>query len=682
MWAAQATARMDRMQQVGARRCLAVLVLGALPLALLLACSTVQAQSDPTAAQNLTAEVLPGGGITLSWDAPAEDAESISGYEILRRRPNRGENALLSYVGDTRSNAITYTDLDAGEPGEQYVYRVVALRGASRSGRSNFARVVMPDPIPAGPDPVEPDPVGQDPVGQDPVGQDPADLSPSNLAVHVTALGADLSWDAPATDAATVTGYQVLRSVGQAAMTILADTGSDDTTYTDASATTPGETYAYQVLALRGAETSQGSNTVSVSAPQAPDLPRSTASSRTVATAPGNLTASFSSGTTTLGWEAPAEESSTVNGYQILRGVAGTPLGIIEKTTGSTSTDYTDKWASRPGMTYTYQVKAIRGEELSDGSNDASVTIPQSCTGASFNVSPVHVAVTAVPIVVASTTADYFVLFVRPRLEHYLEVPISVTLGESGSTTLPDRLEPLPAAHYRIEKYPVATPGDVDGDCTSDIDELNDMRFKNPLNRAPSITQTNGAVAIPDRETFEELSYQGTDPTFDLHLIELEFVKFFIYDRDADNAGIYFMNTVTHRAHPLFAQVVEFPISELMRGILVFHPNVIAPDGSLGVYRFEFEPYDRYSFTDIYYAYELLAASMPLLENNLSYYPVPSVLPLYHRDKAEYDASRVHVLLDQDIFPDTDFISFNQRIRIRVAARHCRRTSVPIPATL
>ena len=76
------------MQQVGARRCLAVLVLGTLPLALLLASVTVQAQSDPTAAQNLRAEVLAGGGgadgAALSWDAPAADAATVTGYRILR----------------------------------------------------------------------------------------------------------------------------------------------------------------------------------------------------------------------------------------------------------------------------------------------------------------------------------------------------------------------------------------------------------------------------------------------------------------------------------------------------------------------------------------------------------------------------------------------------------------------
>ncbi len=235
-----------------------------LALALLLTCLTVQAQSDPTAAQDLRAELLPGGGVGLTWDASAEDAESITGYEILRRRPYRGEHTLLSYVGDTGSDATSYTDFDAREPGQQYVYRVVALRGASSSGWSNFARVDVPELDPAEPDPVD----------EQPTDSEPADLAPSNLAVGVTDQGGVLSWDAPAADATTVTGYRVLRSVGGTAMIILAeDTGSGATTHTDASATTPGETYAYQVLALRGAEASQGSNIASLSPPQAPRRP-------------------------------------------------------------------------------------------------------------------------------------------------------------------------------------------------------------------------------------------------------------------------------------------------------------------------------------------------------------------------------------------------------------------------
>ena len=61
-----------------------------------------------------------------------------------------------------------------------------------------------------------------------------------------------------------------------------------------------------------------------------------------------------------------------------------------------------------------------------------------------------------------------------------------------------------------------------------------------------------------------------------------------------------------------------------MKGEIVYHPNAEAPDGSLGVYRFEFEPRDAYPFEAVRYAYEVLAASMPLLENNLAYYPMPA----------------------------------------------------------
>ena len=42
------------------------------------------------APSNLTAE-LADGQVTLNWDAPAQDAASVTGYEILRRRPKQGE---------------------------------------------------------------------------------------------------------------------------------------------------------------------------------------------------------------------------------------------------------------------------------------------------------------------------------------------------------------------------------------------------------------------------------------------------------------------------------------------------------------------------------------------------------------------------------------------------------------
>ena len=44
----------------------------------------------------------------------------------------------------------------------------------------------------------------------------------------------------------------------------------------------------------------------------------------------------------------------------------------------------------------------------------------------------------------------------------------------------------------------------------------------------------------------------------------------------------------------------------------------------------------------------------------MAYHPLRLAVPRYQREKALYDASRVSVLLEEDIFPDVDFISLNE----------------------
>ena len=104
----------------------------------------VQAQSDPAVPSNLTAEVL-DDGISLSWDAPTEQADAVTGYQVLRRRPAQGENSLLTLVDDTGSTATSYTDGTAAEAGVRYVYRVKARRGSELSARSNYVNVQRPE---------------------------------------------------------------------------------------------------------------------------------------------------------------------------------------------------------------------------------------------------------------------------------------------------------------------------------------------------------------------------------------------------------------------------------------------------------------------------------------------------------------------------------------------------------
>ena len=97
-----------------------------------------QSQQPPAAPQNLTAVVNADGSITLSWDAPDDD--SVTGYQILRRRPELGEDTLLVYVEDTNGTGTTYTDTGV-TAGTRHVYRVKSINAAGVGSWSNYVRV-------------------------------------------------------------------------------------------------------------------------------------------------------------------------------------------------------------------------------------------------------------------------------------------------------------------------------------------------------------------------------------------------------------------------------------------------------------------------------------------------------------------------------------------------------------
>ena len=278
-------------------------------------------------------------------------------------------------------------------------------------------------------------------------------------------------------------------------------------------------------------------------------------------------------------------------------------------------------------------------------------------------------------IEVDSTPEQYFVLYVRPDAGSNYELPVSIARGQPGKTTLTDNRGQLPMGQYRVATFPVNQPGDVDGDGIDDLTELDTPSTMNPLNPAKSIQFKDGTVLVPDKATFEALSYQGKEVAIDNHLSDLEFVKFYLLNVNTDRPMVYFMNTVTHRAHMRFAQAVgiqqqqggrapQSGAASQMRGEIVYHKNVKAPDGTLGVYRFEFEPNDSYTFSAVRLGYELLASSMPFLTNNLLYYPMPqAALPLYQREKAQYDAYRMRVILEADVTGGAvDYASLNPAV--------------------
>ena len=349
--------------------------------------------------------------------------------------------------------------------------------------------------------------------------------------------------------------------------------------------------------------------------------------------------------------------------FQWVRSHSGSNSSDIEGATASTYTLVTADF----GKTISVRVSFYddRGSlEALTSQRTVKVSVV-ACTVGEHAPAATAVEVQAVPAIVESTTEEYFVLYVRPALDSDREFPVSVTLGEDGTTTLTEQLSPLPKEHYRVEKFLIADPADLDNDCIDDITELGDPVGMNPMNPARAVPFRDGAVAIPDRETFEALSYKGRDVPYHRHLQDLEFVKFYIIGVATDNMGIYFMNTETHRIHPDFGDAIGLWDDPLwgqgyMGGEIIYHPNVVAPDGSLGVYLYQFQPMDVYPFGDVARSYEVLAASMPLLDDNLAYYPMPRrALPLYHRERALYDDSRINVVLREDILPDVPFLPLN-----------------------
>ena len=361
-----------------------------------------------------------------------------------------------------------------------------------------------------------------------------------------------------------------------------------------------------------------------------------------------------------VSWTAPSMTGRpNLSGYELRYGKGGAWADWSHAGTGIVATiDGLD-----PGTRYDVQVRAINDEGESDWSpsgDGSTFAIDDPCL--TVWPTPTVVAVTSVPIVVASTTDVYFVLYVTHRMDGAeVLTPVVVTLGKAGTTTLGENVEALPYTRYRVEQYDVADPADIDGDCHDDLTELAVMGRLNPLNAAPAILGNDGAVAIPDGDIFEELSY--TEPGTDY-----EYVKFALLDMDTDDPLLYFINSTTHLRHPivLFLEAIGHTDPDLpwaILGEIVYDPDLVAADGTPGDYYFWLVRYDnRYTFNLLDRIHTMLTAAMPLLDDNLPMYIPNHRLPGYQADLETLRASRIPLLFNEDIYPGIDFLSLNSEV--------------------
>ena len=178
-------------------------------------------------------------GVRLSWNLVGD--EGVTGYLILRRRPEHGEKTLIVFVADTGSADKTWTDGSVNDR-DRYVYRVKAINDAGVSGVSNFVNIRYNAPLPVN-----------------------APDSPKNLAGEVVKAGIKLTWEEHGDE--SITGYQVVRrrpEKGELTLMVYEEgIRKDATDWTDTSVV-DGVRYVYRLQAVNTDGAGEVSNFVNI----------------------------------------------------------------------------------------------------------------------------------------------------------------------------------------------------------------------------------------------------------------------------------------------------------------------------------------------------------------------------------------------------------------------------------
>jgi fibronectin type 3 domain-containing protein len=274
-------------------------------------------------------------GAHLTWSPVA----GATGYKIERKL---GSNGTYAQIGTTTSPVVAFDDTTGLSTGSTYVYRVRATNAGGDGPYSSEVTLVTPT-VPL------------------------AATGGSLTATTTTTLS--LAWTDNATNE---DGYQVFRSTGGGAFTLLQPAlAPNTTTFTD-TGLTPGTAFDYHVEAFNLAGPSSFLDVMGTT--------------RTLP--PTSLAATGGATSIALAWSAP---SGLVNTYNVYRGTASGAETLYQS--GLTTTTYTDT-AVTANATYYYTVTAVDAGGESAASNEASAaatgavqttTIDDSVKGTGLN---------------------------------------------------------------------------------------------------------------------------------------------------------------------------------------------------------------------------------------------------------------------------------------------------------
>jgi hypothetical protein len=264
-----------------------------------------------------------------------------------------------------------------------------------------------------------------------------------------------------------------------------------------------------------------------------------------------------------------------------------------------------------------------------------------------------------VQLSIQSQSDKYYVLHAQHSLT--FNWATSMFLGVDGTMVISEPAGAYPLENYTITEHNLATPDDYDGDGLDDVTEFNNMPTDAPINYAYPIALNDGATSIPDAETFLELATinnVGWAPFLDGQL----YVKFGILDRDTPEPKIYFINSNTYTIHASFFNGIGATVDgDDGSGEIVFNPNDILPNGVIGSYSFNFSFGNAYDFETSQRTYELLAANMPFLQNNMNHFIGQNDENDHLNNYAdEFVDSRIDVVLESDVFAEINYIPFHE----------------------
>lgn len=267
-----------------------------------------------------------------------------------------------------------------------------------------------------------------------------------------------------------------------------------------------------------------------------------------------------------------------------------------------------------------------------------------------------------VQLTVNSTNNRYYILQMRHHPDSAFTQATSLTIGQSGTTIITEPLKAYPQNHYRVLEYSLSAPGDFDNDGLDDITEFNGMPFGAPFNNAGTLSEQNGLISLNSFAAFQNVSTENNTAPWLEYLNDMEFVKFIILDFYSNNPKLYFINSNTYSLHEQFANFlgVNHLSPTIEKGQILYNPNLLANNGKLGVYAFNFTNNEAQDFAVVQRTQELLAANMPYLKNNLSYFITENNEQNYQDNITLYQNSRVPVIFESDVYAGVNYWGLNQ----------------------